>query len=202
MAVAVVRALGLAAGEDWPPQTVADLALEAERAVHGQASGIDTAVAAFGIPIRFQEGRAQPLALAGTLDLLIADSGTRGSTAEMVAAVRERQARQPQVHTDWFDRIGRLADDAVRSLAQGSSRILGQLMNTNHLLLQALEVSSPELDRLVAAARAGGALGAKLTGSGGGGAIIVLAMAEDVADLGRALTEAGAVSVQALRLGG
>ena len=41
-------------------------------------------------------------------------------------------------------------------------------------MLNALQVSTPELERLVAIARASGALGAKLTGGGGGGSIIAL----------------------------
>ena len=44
----------------------------------------------------------------------------------------------------------------------------------NHGLLSAIQVSSPELDRMVQISRDHGALGAKLTGSGGGGSIIAL----------------------------
>ena len=42
-------------------------------------------------------------------------------------------------------------------------------------LLNALQVSTSELEELVEIARNHGALGAKLTGAGGGGAIIALA---------------------------
>lgn len=197
VAVAVVRALGQAAepDESWDPQTVADLALEAERCVHGQASGIDTAVTAYGAPIRFQQGRAQPLVLGCPLRLLIADSGTRGATAEMVAGVRARHAEHPHTYDEWFDRVGQVADDALRALAEGSPRWLGQLMNVNHLALQAMQVSTPLLDSLVAAARHAGAWGAKLTGSGGGGAILALVDDERRAAVHDALGEAGAVAI-------
>jgi hydroxymethylglutaryl-CoA reductase len=47
-------------------------------------------------------------------------------------------------------------------------------MNVCHGMLNALQVSTPELERLVAIARANGAVGAKLTGGGGGGSIIAL----------------------------
>jgi mevalonate kinase len=52
---------------------------------------------------------------------------------------------------------------------------LGGLMNTNHALLDALGVGHPALTRLVLAARAAGAFGAKTTGAGGGGCMIALA---------------------------
>lgn len=197
VAVAVVTALGRAAGseEAWDPQTIAELALESERCVHGRASGIDTAVCAYGTPIRFQQGRAQPLTVGCRVTLLVADTGARGATAEMVAGVRARQSEHPHTYAEWFDRVGRLADDAVRALAEGSPRWLGQLMNGNHLALQAMHVSTPQLDALVAAAREAGAWGAKLTGSGGGGAIIALVDEARVAAVKAALESAGAVSV-------
>ena len=47
-------------------------------------------------------------------------------------------------------------------------------MDENHALLQEIGVSCPELDALVAAARAAGALGAKLSGGGRGGNMIAL----------------------------
>jgi mevalonate kinase len=68
-------------------------------------------------------------------------------------------------------------------------------MNFNHHVLQAMKVSSAELDALVAAARKAGALGAKLSGGGRGGNMIAL-VNDDVEDAVRsALLEAGAKSV-------
>ncbi len=51
---------------------------------------------------------------------------------------------------------------------------LGDLMNVCHGFLNSLQVSSSELEDLVQIARRNGALGAKLTGGGGGGSIIAL----------------------------
>ena len=52
---------------------------------------------------------------------------------------------------------------------------LGRLFDLAHGLLAGLRLSTPELERLVHGARAAGAIGAKLTGAGGGGAVIALA---------------------------
>ena len=51
---------------------------------------------------------------------------------------------------------------------------LGELMNINQGLLNAIQVSTPDLEKLISVARNAGALGAKLTGGGGGGAMIAL----------------------------
>ncbi len=62
----------------------------------------------------------------------------------------------------------------VDALASAHFEELGQLMNLCHGYLNALQLSTPELEELIHIARANGALGAKLTGGGGGGSMIAL----------------------------
>ena len=68
-------------------------------------------------------------------------------------------------------------------------------MDRNHALLQEIGVSCPELDALVAAARAAGATGAKLSGGGRGGNMIALVTGETAPQVADALRVAGAVRV-------
>ena len=70
-------------------------------------------------------------------------------------------------------------------------------MTVNHGLLNAISVSSPELDRMVQLARNAGSLGAKLTGAGGGGSVVCLC--EDDAqgvNVAASLTRAGYQALQ------
>jgi len=60
------------------------------------------------------------------------------------------------------------------AMRNGNYDELGRLMNICHGLLTAIEVSTPELESMVALARAAGAVGAKMTGGGGGGSIVAL----------------------------
>jgi mevalonate kinase len=60
-------------------------------------------------------------------------------------------------------------------------------MNLNHGLLSALGVSTAALDAAVHAARTAGALGAKLTGAGGGGCMVALVTDETAAAVASAL---------------
>ena len=55
---------------------------------------------------------------------------------------------------------------------------LGARMAENHRLLGRLGVSTPELDAACDLAQRAGALGAKLTGAGGGGCVVALCLPE------------------------
>lgn len=195
IAVALARAVRRAMGEGASDEEIAALALAAERVTHGTPSGIDNTVVALECPIRFHAGRATRLTLPEPLMLLIADSGLPSATADMVAGVRRRREQQPAAHAHWFAQIARLVDDAAAAIARGEAIRLGRLMNTNHLVLQALRVSVPAVDLLVSAAREAGALGAKLSGAGGGGVVIALVTPDTATEVSRALLDAGAEKV-------
>ena len=63
---------------------------------------------------------------------------------------------------------------AMKSIEAFELNEIGELMNQNHFLLKEAELSCPELDLLVDLARREGAVGAKQTGSGGGGCMLAL----------------------------
>mgnify|MGYP000044185840 CR=1 FL=1 len=70
---------------------------------------------------------------------------------------------------------------AVQALQEADAGRFGRLLDESHASLRdLLGVSTPELDALTAAARAAGAVGARLTGAGFGGAAVVLCREEDV----------------------
>jgi mevalonate kinase len=197
VAVALVRAVSLACGAAPSDEMVAAMALEAERRTHGRPSGIDNTVVALGRPIRYHQGEITRLAAASPVHLVVAHSGQLGLTREMVAAVGVRRALEPARHEEWFDHIGALAEAGCRAIETGDLELLGRLLDANHELLQQLGVSTPALDRLVAAAREAGALGAKLSGAGGGGVMVALVAAAQQEAVAGALEDAGALPVLA-----
>jgi galactokinase len=68
---------------------------------------------------------------------------------------------------------------AVEAMRGADAQRFGQLLNASYESLRdLLQVSCAELDRLVAAARGSGALGARLTGAGFGGAAVVFCLEE------------------------
>jgi mevalonate kinase len=175
---------------------VSALVYEVEKLHHGTPSGIDNTVIATGQPVYFVRGQPpQPFPIGRPFWLVIADTGIRSPTKITVGDVRLAWQRQPARYEALFDRIGAVAEAARAAICAKQTEALGPLMNENHALLQELGVSCAELDALVAAAHAAGALGAKLSGGGRGGNMITLVTEATASTVANALRSAGAVRV-------
>ena len=201
IAAAVIRALTRHLGRPdlATAEQVAALAYEVEKIHHGTPSGIDNTVVAYEQPVYFERRQPhnliQTFAVARPVHILVADTGIRSSTKAVVSDVRRQWTASPAAFNQLFAGCGHLARSARRALEAGDLANLGQLMNENHRLLQAMTVSSAELDRLVAAAQSAGALGAKLSGAGRGGNMIALIEPGREALLRATLLAAGARQV-------
>jgi mevalonate kinase len=193
---ALVRALYAQAGQTPDPAQVSSLVYLGEQIYHGTPSGIDNTVVAYGQPVWYVKGTPPTVFTpAKAFTLAIADSGVASPTRETVGAVRRRHDAEPERYERYFDAIGELVWEARQAIETGRSEALGPIFNRNHALLQAIGVSTPQLDQLVAAAKDAGALGAKLSGGGGGGNIIALIEKDNAPVVALALQRAGAIRV-------
>jgi mevalonate kinase len=175
VSTAIVRALAQYVGHWFSSRALSDLVYQTEILYHGTPSGIDNTVVAFEKPVYFVKDAGWEVFWVGEPFLVvIADTGIESSTRDVVSDLRRRYQAEPARYEPRFDRIGEIALAARKGIEQGQVEILGELMDENHALLREIGVSCPELDCLVAAARDGGALGAKLSGAGWGGNMIAL----------------------------
>ncbi len=196
VSTAVVRALARHFSFWLPSQAISDLVYQTEVLYHGTPSGIDNTVVAFEKPVYYAKDLFCELFWVGAPFLLsIADTGIESPTRDVVGDLRRRYEADPDHYLPLFDRVGEIAAGARGAIEGGQAADLGNLMDDNHKVLQALGVSCPELDRLVAAARQGGALGAKLSGAGWGGNMIALVTDESRSRVDMALRLAGAARV-------
>jgi mevalonate kinase len=93
----------------------------------------------------------------------------------MVEGVAALRAKNHEMVEKSFSAIESLSKNAKLAIESGDLPALGTLLDLNQMLLAGLLVSTPEIEGACRSARSAGALGAKLTGAGGGGCVIALA---------------------------
>jgi mevalonate kinase len=180
-------ALGVAIARAVDPSSTSDQvqsrAMAWEKVFHGNPSGVDAAVCARGGCSLFRKGEGlEPVRVRGALHLCIGSTGLASSTKSMVEAVARLKARRPEVVDKSFEGVRSLVSNARLAIEAGDRFALGRLMDLNQMLLGGLFVSTPEIERMCALARDAGALGAKLTGAGGGGSVVALVPSSAVSD--------------------
>ena len=175
-AVAVARAVEHQQHGTIDPSRVEARATAWERVFHGNPSGVDVAAAMHGGCTRFHrvEG-VVPVPLAAPLIVCVGLTGTASSTREMVEGVAALVKRDPELGKRSIDGIATLVDNAIAACEAGDVVALGELLDLNQMLLAGLMLSNETIETMVRIAREAGALGAKLTGAGGGGAVFALA---------------------------
>lgn len=219
LAAALLRALGVAEGIP-----LAEAIHRCEKVAHGRPSGLDGLTVALGRPVWMPAGVGVgdgPLGRAGDAEVLLGDGWVglhdavgmgstqtgfelplmvavvprRGTTREAVAKVAAFKSNE----SEWFEALAQvtaeLAHKARAHLMGRDWTALGRVMDAAHVPLEALGLVSPEQTVLVEAARRAGALGAKLSGAGLGGAVIVLRDETCTVDLEVVLRQAGAMQV-------
>jgi len=177
--VGVIKAATAELGVDLDDREVAERAYQVEHAVQdGEASRADTFCSAMGGAVRVEGDDCRRIEGVDNLPFVIGYDGGAGDTGALVAGVRQLRGEY-DFAADTVTAIGDIVREGERALQNGDLVELGELMDFNHGLLSALGVSSRSLDSMVWAARDADALGAKLTGAGGGGCIVALDETED-----------------------
>jgi mevalonate kinase len=194
VSIAIIRAVSTFLGHPMNDEQVSALAYEVEKLHHGTPSGIDNTVITYQKPVYFiRDSRIEVFRVSEPFTIVIGDTGIKSPTALAVSEVRRSWQAASDQYEMLFDEIGQLVQEARQEIEKGNPSAIGSLMNENHRLLSKMGVSSPELERLVEAARSAGALGAKLSGGGRGGNMIALASGENAQAISAALLSAGAV---------
>lgn len=198
LAVAVIRGVAEAFDIELSEREICDLSYDCEKIAHGTPSGIDNTLATYGTPIVYRKNEtpgAKPMIreihAPEPIPVVIGLSGVRTLTAKTVGNVRTGWQKDPKSYEAIFSQIDDLTLRGIDAMQRGDVEELGMLMNLDHGLLNALQVSSWEIEELVQIARENGALGAKLTGGGGGGAMIAIAEADKTEGIAVAMRRAG-----------
>lgn len=190
---AVIRAILDYYGVEADKSKLFSLTQQAELVAHGRSSGLDAVATSSLAPVKYGDGSFSYMNIDMRAWIVLADSGCKGMTRVTVEALRKKREENPDFVNALLKELGDIALSAEDDLAQGRSKDMGARMLRAHKILAELGISTPLLDDLVNAAYNNGALGAKLTGGGGGGCVIALADSEDCArKVSEAFKSAGA----------
>ena len=179
-------------------------AYAAEVVIHGAPSGLDNTTSCFGGAVKFKRdaGTFDVIPQLPSLDILLTNTRVPRSTKLLVAGVRVLHDKMPAVVQPILASIEAISQRFLQIVEcdgegeQGSDSAqgdVGELMDVNHELLNALGVGHPSLTAVRDLSRAHGC-SSKLTGAGGGGCAITLLPRgrEDTAErLAQALQQAG-----------
>ncbi len=202
VSVAVIRAVAGFLGHPISDEEVSTIAFEVEKIHHGTPSGIDNTVVTYAKPVFFTKGQPiETFNISKPFNIIIADTGIASPTKETVSDVRLGWQADPLRFEALFSAIGSITRSAKTSIESGHPQRLGPLMDENQDLLQEMGVSSPEIHALTSAAKAGGALGAKLSGGGRGGNMIAITEKGSETSVSEALKNAGAVNIIKTKVG-
>jgi len=113
------------------------------------------------------------------------------STTRKAASILEEQSKNVISKIDFHHKIKELAYDTLEGLNMLEINRVGDNLHLNWELKKHLasNVSNPDIDRMHALAMEGGALGAKISGAGGGGFLLVYCERDKQDNLRRALRQ-------------
>ena len=177
IAVAIIKSLNHHYSLNLSDEEINSMAFESEKVAHGNPSGIDNTMATYGHPLIYRTGEnplIERLNINEEFSLVLGFTNQEGLTAKTVAHVKTQWKQNKSVFERLFNEIDTLVLESVQAIQNNDFKHLGQLMNVNQGLLNAMQISTPELERLIMIARDAGAMGAKMTGGGGGGAIVAI----------------------------
>ena len=179
-AAALIRFLG----NDAERPKIGEIAMEGEKQVHGNPSGVDIESSLKGGLLLFSKASGtKPIPVEKIMKLIVIFSGKKRRTVDLIARVSEKKRQFPAFFENLCRAASFLSLDIVETISSGDLPKLGALMNIAQTSLSWLGVSTDALDDIIETCCSKGAYGAKVTGAGGGGSVIVLPRANDADSL-------------------
>lgn len=175
--VATVAAVDSLFQKNSSRQKVCELAIESERLIHKRSSGADCYVSTFGGLMQYY-GKSKSfknIETKGSLSLVVASTGIKHSTSDLVAGVKRFKDTNRILFESLSKQASGICLQACTAIESGKCDKIGELMNENQIILEQIGISHHKVRDIIDICSKAGAIGAKITGAGGGGAVIALA---------------------------
>jgi len=200
LCVSVAHAVSLASGFKLGPVELANIAYVAEAKEiktgcgqmdpHSSAQGSLCYIDCSTEPPR----KIERLELKKPFPIVIGDTGVPRKASRVLHWLGRKVREKDPDMLEGVRKIIGLVNEAWRELKKpdwNPQRVGGYMNENQRLLREYLRVSTFEIEELIYAALKAGALGAKLTGAGGGGCIIVFTSLEDQSKVAKSIEDAG-----------
>jgi len=180
MATAIARALSDYFELGLNNEEINRIAYEGEKGSAGTPSGIDNTCATFGGLLWFEKNlqggpnKIELIKAKKPIEIVLGNTGISQDTKKVVKDVRKAKEAEPEKYNRIFDDYLKIVKEARSVIERGDLKRLGKLMDENHKLLKEMNLSCKEAEEIISVAKANGAIGAKITGTGRGGYVILL----------------------------
>jgi mevalonate kinase len=180
MATSIARAFSEYFDLDLDDEQINRVSYEGEKGSAGTPSGIDNTCATFGGLLWFEknlqggENKIELIKTREPVDIVLGNTGISQETKLVVEDVRKAKEADPNKYEKIFSAYMKIVKEARKVLESGDVKRLGRLMDDNHRLLKEMNLSCNEAEEVIRIAKGNGAAGAKITGTGRGGYVIIL----------------------------
>lgn len=177
-----------------------DFAYKTVLDVQKGGSGFDIASSLYGGVLYYLSGGKKiEQVKVNDFPLIVGFTGVKADTTLFIQAFKEKKKNNKKVFEETCRSIGRVVDQARKTIEKGDWEKTGKLMDENRALLSRFSVndmSIPMLEKLISSVKKNGSYGAKLSGAGGGDCMITLAPKEKKEAVGKAIVDAGGTIIQ------
>ena len=188
LAVSITRALNQMLELNLNDEEINKIAYIAEEGGTGKGSvsGIDNTCSTFGGFIWFEKNmqggpnKIERLSIQNPVEIVLASTGITQETKKIVANVREKKQANEQEFEKIFKKYTETCQKAFENIKTENWKTVGQLMDKNQELLRQIGVSCKEIEDIIKTAKEAGAWGAKLTGTGRGGYVLLLTPSKEL----------------------
>lgn len=177
--VSTTKAISELLGLGLTEKQIFDICFDAKRRIEGNCSGSDIAASLYGGIIKLNKNDIKVISR-WELPVIVGYTGEPGKTASMISRVADLKKKNPPVVNSIFEMMKLIVEQAEKEIKACNLKGVGELMNLNQGLLDSLGVNTSKLSRLIYAARGAGALGAKISGAGGGKCMFAIAADENI----------------------
>ena len=172
---AMTTAIFHMAGLELEQIKIFDHSLTTVRTVQGSGSGADLAASVFGGMLLYRYMPNEIVPLRHIHPITVVYSGSKMPTTKVIRLVEKKYKTFPTIFNGIYDAMDKSAESAASAINESNWPAVGNLLDINQGLMDAIGVNNQQLSRIVNSMREdAGILGAKISGSGLGDCVVGL----------------------------